>query len=50
MTLLATEGRGAEALVLYRRLETLLRTEFSAHPAPETQALAGRIARAAPLG
>ena len=49
MTLLATQGRGAEALVLYRRLETLLRAEFSATPAAETQALATRIARAAPL-
>jgi DNA-binding response OmpR family regulator len=50
MTLLATQGRGAEALVLYRRLETLLRAEFSASPASETQVLATRIARAAPLG
>ena len=49
MTLLVTQGRGAEALVLYRRLETLLRTEFSATPAAETQVLATRIAQAAPL-
>ena len=49
MTLLVTQGRGAEALVLYRRLETLLRTEFSATPAAETQVLATRIAQSAPL-
>jgi DNA-binding SARP family transcriptional activator len=49
MTLLADQGRGAEALVLYRRLETLLRAEFNATPAAETRALSIRIARAAPL-
>jgi DNA-binding SARP family transcriptional activator len=48
MTLLATQGRGAEALVRYRRLEALLRAELSTSPAAETQALARRIAQSAP--
>ena len=48
MTLLAAQGRGAEALVLYQQLEELLRLQFGASPAPETQALASRIAQALP--
>lgn len=47
MDLLAAQGRHTEALVLYRELETLLRVTPGAGPAPETQALATRIARAA---
>jgi DNA-binding SARP family transcriptional activator len=43
MTLLAEQGRRAEALVLYRQLEELLRVQFGASPAPETQELARRI-------
>jgi DNA-binding SARP family transcriptional activator len=46
MTLLAEQGRRAEALVLYQQLEELLRVQFGASPAPETQALASRIAQA----
>ena len=45
MTLLAEQGRRAEALVLYQQLEELLRVQF-ASPAPETQALASRIGQA----
>jgi DNA-binding SARP family transcriptional activator len=44
MTLLAEQSRGAEALVLYQQLEELLRVHFGASPAPETTALASRIA------
>jgi DNA-binding SARP family transcriptional activator len=33
--------------VLYRELETLLRTTLGASPAPETQALAARLAEPA---
>jgi LuxR family transcriptional regulator, maltose regulon positive regulatory protein len=43
MALLAAQGRGAEALVLYRRLEQLLQAEFGASPAPQTRALAVSI-------
>jgi DNA-binding SARP family transcriptional activator len=39
MTLLATQGHGAEALVLYQHLEALLRAELSATPAADPQAL-----------
>jgi DNA-binding SARP family transcriptional activator len=46
MALLVTQGRNAEALLLYRELEALLRTALGASPAPETQALAARIAEA----
>jgi DNA-binding SARP family transcriptional activator len=46
MTLLAEQGRRAEALVLYQQLEELLRVQFGASPAPETIALASRIAQA----
>jgi DNA-binding SARP family transcriptional activator len=49
MTLLAEQGRRAEALVLYQQLEELLRTRFGARPAPETQALAARIGQAQTL-
>jgi DNA-binding SARP family transcriptional activator len=49
MTLLAEQGRGAEALVLYHQLEGLLRTRFGASAAPETQALALRIGQAQAL-
>jgi DNA-binding response OmpR family regulator len=48
MALLVTQGRNAEALLLYRELEALLRTALGASPAPETQALAARIAEAGP--
>jgi DNA-binding response OmpR family regulator len=48
MTLLAEQGRHAEALALYQQLEELLRVQFGANPAPETQALAARIAQALP--
>ena len=44
MGLLGAQGRNAEALVLYRELEALLRTTLGASPAPETQALAARLA------
>jgi DNA-binding response OmpR family regulator len=43
MTLLAEQGRGAEALVLYRQLQQRLRTEFDAHPDPKTAMLALHI-------
>jgi pentatricopeptide repeat protein len=46
MTLLAKQGRHAEALVLYQQLEELLRVQFGASPAPETIALASRITQA----
>jgi DNA-binding response OmpR family regulator len=46
MALLVTLGRNAEALLLYHELEALLRTALGASPAPETQALAARIAEA----
>lgn len=39
MRLFMAQGRGAEALVLYRQLEDLLRIEFGASPDPRTQAL-----------
>lgn len=45
MELLVSQGRSAEALVLYRRLAALLTAEFAACPDPETQALARRIAQ-----
>ncbi len=47
MTLLAEQGRGAEALVLYRRLQQRLRAEFDAHPDPKTAMLALHIGRRA---
>lgn len=43
MHLLVTRGRSAEALVLYRQLDALVRDELDADPDPETQALAQRI-------
>jgi DNA-binding SARP family transcriptional activator len=43
MGLLVTEGRSAEALVLYRRLAGLLWEEFQAHPDPETQQFIAQI-------
>lgn len=43
MTLLARQGRSAEALVLYRQLARLLRVELEADPDPETQAVAAHI-------
>jgi DNA-binding response OmpR family regulator len=43
MTLLAEQGRRAEALVLYQQLKELLRVQFGASSAPETQALASRL-------
>jgi DNA-binding SARP family transcriptional activator len=46
MTLLARQGRRADALVLCHQLKELLRAQFGAHLAPETQALAARIAQA----
>jgi DNA-binding response OmpR family regulator len=49
MTLLAEQGRRAEALVLYQQLDGLLRTRFRASAAPQTQALALRIAQARSL-
>jgi DNA-binding SARP family transcriptional activator len=49
MALLAEQGRGAEALVLYEQLEGLLRTRFGASSARETQALALRIRQAQAL-
>jgi DNA-binding response OmpR family regulator len=49
MTLLAEQGRRAEALVLYQQLQGLLRTRFRASAAPETQALALRIGQAQSL-
>jgi DNA-binding response OmpR family regulator len=49
MTLLAEQGRRAEALVLYHQLEGLLRTRFRARAAPETQALALCIGQAQSL-
>jgi DNA-binding SARP family transcriptional activator len=49
MTLLAEQGRRAEALVLYQQLEGLLRTRFRASAAPETKALALRIGQAQSL-
>jgi DNA-binding response OmpR family regulator len=45
MTLLAEQGRRADALVLYHQLKELLRAQFGANLAPETQALAARIAQ-----
>jgi len=47
MALLAEQGRGAEALVLYRRLQQRLRAEFDAHPDPKTAMLALHIGRRA---
>ena len=49
MTLLAAQGRRAEALVLYKQLDGLLRTRFGASAAPQTQVLAVRIGQAQPL-
>ena len=49
MTLLARQGRRADALVLCHQLEDLLRTQFGAHLAPETQVLAARIGQALAL-
>ena len=49
MTLLAEQGRRGEALVLYHQLKALLRAQFGANLAPETQALAARIAQVASL-
>lgn len=49
MRLLAAQGRKAEALVLYRRLQELLRREFDALPAPQTQQLAADLKAASPL-
>jgi DNA-binding SARP family transcriptional activator len=49
MTLLAEQGRRAEALVLYQQLDGLLRTRFRASAAPETKALAVRIGQAQSL-
>jgi DNA-binding SARP family transcriptional activator len=49
MTLLAEQGRRAEALLLYQQLDGLLRTRFGAGAAPETQALAARIGQAQSL-
>ena len=49
MALPVGQGRTAEALLPDRALEALLRTELSATPAAETQALATRIAQSAPL-
>jgi DNA-binding SARP family transcriptional activator len=46
MTLLAEQGRRAEALALYQQLEELLRVQIGASPAPETHALAVRIGQA----
>jgi DNA-binding SARP family transcriptional activator len=43
MTLLAEQGRRAEALMLYQQLEELLHVQFGARPAPETSALASRF-------
>jgi DNA-binding response OmpR family regulator len=43
MRLLSEEGRGAEALVLYRELEDRLHAEFGAHPDPKTRAVALHI-------
>jgi DNA-binding response OmpR family regulator len=48
MALLVAQGRGAEALVLYRRLEQVLQTEFGASPAPQTRALAASIGQVSP--
>ena len=48
MDLLGAQGRNAEAVVLYRELEELLRTTLGASPAPETQALAARLAEPGP--
>jgi DNA-binding SARP family transcriptional activator len=48
MDLLGAQGRNAEAVVLYRELEELLRTTLDASPAPETQALAARLAEPSP--
>lgn len=48
MTLLASLGRGAESLLLYRKLEERLRDEFDALPDPETATLAQRIGRRVP--
>jgi len=49
MTLLAEQGRRAEALVLYQRLDELLRTQFGACPAPETKDLVSRFGQATSL-
>jgi DNA-binding SARP family transcriptional activator len=49
MTLLAEQGRRAEALALYRQLEALLRAQFRASAAPETKALASRVGQAPSL-
>src|SRR5205085_8584154 len=49
MTLLAQQGRRAEALVLYQQLEELLRTQFGASPAPETKDLVSRFGQATSL-
>lgn len=43
MELLAAQGRGAEALLLYRTTRDLLMAELNAHPDPETCALATYI-------
>jgi DNA-binding SARP family transcriptional activator len=42
LTLLAEQGRRAEALVHCQQLEELLHVQFGASPAPETMALASR--------
>ena len=49
MTLLADQGRRAEALVLYQQLDELLRTQFGASPAPETKDLVSRFGQATSL-
>jgi DNA-binding SARP family transcriptional activator len=49
MTLRAEQGRRAEALALYHQREGLLRVQFGASAAPETQALAARIRQAQSL-
>jgi len=43
MRLLATQGRSAEALVVYRDLRNLLHSELDTGPDPQTQALAMQI-------
>jgi DNA-binding response OmpR family regulator len=48
MTLLAEQGRRAEALVLCQQLEELLHVQFGASPAPETTTLASRLRGGAP--
>lgn len=45
MTVLAAEGRGAEAIILYKHLQHILHRDLETDPDPETQALAARIRR-----